>query len=676
MKRAFAAACCVLVLPTALAFDPHLWQAHCPPEPDAATTRSLLAADPEQLLHRQPERAQQRACALLRRRGAEFDTVLALGVALTQVAQLAAAGAVLRDLETHPTPGRLGPARLQVALAEMAHEQDRHADKDSHANRALAQLQADDPQALAPYVTGLVLRAAAVRALRGPGALEQAERDLKEAERVLQRAGRTRSWLMGDVLNQRTLLTYAYGKLDDTLLWARRERDLIRQIEGPDSAAQADALITLGVVTSLKRRYSESLAYYAEAKRLMRLDPAASRRAYVGMLTNQVHVLVVLGRLEEAKAVSDESMALAVLVWGEGKPPTLRALERRLEVFTAMGRYGAARQVQQEILTILAREGRQVPVDRRVRLLDKAAGFYELVNDLDAAEASMREMHLLIGSAPDLALARGSAARREGLLLKARGRWIEADRAFARAQEAWAPIYGAKDITVVELDSLRCDVQARAAGSTTACQTLERDIEVLDKAVAADRATAHRALASAARAAGLAQQARDHLLRAVAAAQSQSGRAVYWSVLQEAAIERRESGEPDKAVALAKAAVVDVESLRRHLRGARELEGSFLQDKYRLYRRLADWLAEDNRIDESLLVQRLLKGAEYEDFLRGQDRNLSGPQMPALWTARERRWLAPLIAEPPPRPRTAAAMPTSPASRLRRPQQGATGPQC
>ena len=88
----------------------------------------------------------------------------------------------------------------------------------------------------------------------------------------------------------------------------------------------------------------------------------------------------------------------------------------------------------------------------------------------------------------------------------------------------------------------------------------------------------------------------------------------------------------------AKQAVEQIERMRSELGAdARRYERGFLANKLGVYRRLADWLAEDGRIDEALEVLRLLKQEEFSDFVRGGDAVTTSLAQQSR-TEREIRW--------------------------------------
>ena len=153
----------------------------------------------------------------------------------------------------------------------------------------------------------------AARADRVGAALDKAEALLNEAQTLFEQAGETLSCAFTDVAYQRTVLACARDDWDATLRMARRERELIQRIDGPDAATQLDALATLAAITSALRGYDETMKIVTEGRRLARLAPRASLHAYLGILNTESVVLLDLGRPTHALAVAEEALTLAIL---------------------------------------------------------------------------------------------------------------------------------------------------------------------------------------------------------------------------------------------------------------------------------------------------------------------------------------------------------------------------
>lgn len=620
---------------------------HCNPMPhgDPAT---LLAADPDLLRDAAPQQAKARACLRIGREGATGGALTELGRALTSADEHGAAAELFDQLLTRSLPDVPEGVLLDLARADLAKATARWVDVAALADRALSRLASHGTPMPALLAEAQVMRAAAALSMRRKDGMATASQALAAAEHAIQSGGLTETFLMVRWLNQRTMLAAGNYKLDEIITYAERERDLVRRLDGPDSPAQMDALVSLGAVISMQRRYPESLVPLYEVRRIGRLVPGASTASYLGGLSNLSAVLIDLGRAQEALEASDEALDRARQLWGPGSAQTLTPLGRRHDALLALQRLRDARQTQLEILSILDRDTERVPLDTRMRLLDRAAGFFQAMNDLDQAEALVRQASGVIEDKPDRLYWKGRTDRRVGLLAMARGQWQEADAALARATQLLTPTYAGAHAYLTMLLAMRCDVQLRvAAAKATACLQLESQLASLDDGPASDRSMARRVLADHAEAQGREDQAFHHSLLAVAAAQSVSGRPQLWSALNALSRRLRHRKQPELAVVVAKMALIEIETVRQSLRSTRDLEMHFLKDKYDLYRCLADWLAEDGRLDEALEIQRLLKGEELRDYVRGRADALAAGGASVPLDALERRKIARL---PPPEP--------------------------
>ena len=571
-----------------------------------------------------------------------------------------AATQLLMKLADQPDP--VNTARVALAQGRLARLAGRHEGADAAYGRALALLRAQAQPSAQLLATALTGQAGALIALNKAGGLDRGQALLDEAQALLERAGATASYADADVAYQRTMLAYARDDWDTSLRMARREREIIQRIAGPNAAAQLDALATLAALTSSLRRYDETLGFVAEGRRLARLAPGASRHAYLGILNTESVVLLDLGRPTQALAVADEALALAVQAWGAGSVATLTPLDRRARAEEALQRHLQARRSHAEILAVLAGQAGQVAIARRLRLLDTAAGFHLRLNDLDTAQRLADEGLALTPPDGTLKYWRGRFLRRAAMLAGAEGRWAEAAELHGRALPLMLVALKPSSPYITGSHAMRCEAQTRAALDAGACLALEARLAALTDAAPSERVLARRALAEQAAQAGRRSEARAHELHALAAAQSAESQGQLWRVLGRVAASLREAGERDLAVLLAKAAVEQVEAVRDQFDGAgaaaAEFESDYLADKYALYRRSADWLAADGRANEALALIRLLKGEEFSDFVRGHADTPHPRESAMPWRDGERRWLAasPLAAAVPERGFTRQSM--------------------
>jgi CHAT domain-containing protein len=639
MQQALPALLAVLIV---LAAPAHAADDPCRAAPAAEPAWLAPDADPETLRRNQPAAALARACA---RRAAmpgpaAEQADLELALALIASSRLDAAGGVLRSLpETAAAHAR--PIDAEIALARGLHAVDegRRADAAPHFERALTITRALGITGRIP-ARALTGRASVLQTLRpGPDALDRAEAALQDAAAELQRAGLAEAREMGDLLNQRTMLAYARQDQPAAIAHARAEVALVRRLDGPDAPDAFDALASLGAMLSQLGRHGEAEAALRDGLRLMALHPAVSPGAQLGVLNNLAALGLDRARWNEAINFAEQSLALAERAFPGRAGSKIVAMSHRAQALMGLARLAEA-QARYEEAWALVRDDATVPALRRLRLLDNLADLHTRLNDAESAQAAIDAGLAITQRDAHFGYWRGRLLRHRATLAAAAGRWAEADALHAEATPLIAATIGADHVYTLVSTVQRClaQVQGRLPGG--ACSELRAREPSLADAAAAHRFRVQHALATAADADGRSTDARRHHLQALAAAQSAATAHPLWVAYDALARHLRAQRANAIAVALGKAAVAQVEAMRRDLSGAaRDSERHFLTDKHAVYRRLADWLAEDGRIDEALDVLGLLKAEELLDFERragAAERTSPGP----LLTERERRWQA------------------------------------
>jgi CHAT domain-containing protein len=629
-------------------------------------------ADPEALRRNRPAAALARACA--RRAATPGPTAdLELALALIATSRLSAAAVVLRALPDPPSTDAARPLDAEIALARGLHALDdgRHAEAGPHFDRALAIAQALQLGGRLP-ARALTGRASVLHTLRpGPDALARAEAALEEAAAQLQRAGLGEAREMGDLLNQRTMLAYARQDLPAAIAHARAEVALVRRLDGPDAPDAFDALASLGAILSQRGQHDEAEAALRDGLRLMALHPGVSPGAQLGVLNNLAALGLDRARWDEAIAFAEQSLALAERAFPGRAGSKIVAMSHRAQALMGQARLAEA-QARYEEAWALVRDDPSVPALRRLRLLDNLADLYTRLNDAEAAHAAIDAGLAITQRDAHFGYWRGRLLRHRATLAATAGRWAEADALHAEATPLIAATIGADHVYTLVSTVQRCLAQVQGRLPGEACSELQAREGNLADAAAAHRFRVQHALAAAADAAGRTDDARRHHLQALAAAQSAATPHPLWVAYDALARHLRGQRANAIAIALGKAAVAQVEAMRRDLSGAaRDSERHFLTDKHAVYRRLADWLAEDGRIDEALDVLGLLKAEELLDFERRAGAAARASPGPLL-TERERRWQAQAPRDGAP---TASAAPTTgappPATEAPRPSAAA-----
>ena len=592
-----------------------LARAACTGQP--AVAPATPAAWPD-LLRSDPAAALAHACA-----GLDAGTAAATAVAeaLTALHRLDEARRLLEQLRARidTAPPGDDTAAVHGALGMLAIEDGANAQATGHFERALAALVATGRTGTRRHAQVLVGLAQGWVNARAPGDLERADAALAQVTDVLAALDLGTSRDMSDVLNLRAVIAYARQDLPATVAWARAEVDMYRRLGLGDDPEQLHTLTTIGSVSSQLGRFDEAEAAFREGLRIMALRPDAEPAGQLGILNNLATLWRDRGRHDAALETAERAVALAERVYGPQALRLLTPLTVRGQAEWALARYAPARRSFEAALAIAERDRASVGVLRLLRLNDGLAAAQQALGDVDAARTTLDDaLRTLAAADGHLGYWRGRVLRsRAGQAARA-GAWSLADAQYAQAIDLIAPVIGADHAFVVSMLAERCAAQARGRLPGEACGQLAARLDRLAAAAPGMRFVAQAALALAADAAGRAAEAREHHLLALAAAVSAGGPDPLWSAYDALAGHLRAGGERALAVVAAKQAVEQIERMRGELGAdARRYERGFLADKLQVYRRLADWLTDDGRIDEALQVLRLLKQEEFNDFVRG-----------------------------------------------------------
>jgi CHAT domain-containing protein/tetratricopeptide (TPR) repeat protein len=557
-----------------------------------------------------------RACASAARDPQAAMTAFELATAFALDDNADQARELADELSTRPDLGPWGAARLELLRGWIIQAAGRQGEAAAYYERALAALRAR-PGAPADLMADALVAQASVIVAFDKTAGAKAQALLDEAQSLLAAAGMSVSYSMTSVLNHRTVLAAARDDWDAVLMWAERERDMVRRVEGPDTPEELDAIVTLSAATSTLRRYAETLRWLELGRRIGQRWPHARPRAYLGILNSMVVVLPELGRTAEALEISDEAIRLAIANWGERSAHLVTTLDRRARIEESLGRFADARATNERVLDMLRTEGAHVTLERRLRMLDASAAFFLRLNDVDAAQRMLDDVNALLPGDDSMKYWRGRSHQRAATIAAAENRWADADALLEKAMPLLAARVGTSSPYVVAAAALRCTAQLRAGLDARACAALAERLPTLDVATPSERLRVRRVMADYALAQGRTNDAIDHALYALAAGAFDHAASRRWTALDGVAGSLHAMGQRAHAVLFAKAAVEQIEAERDALASAPDLEPSYLRDKHAVYRRLADWLAEAGRIDEALAVLRLLQVREYDDFVRG-----------------------------------------------------------
>ncbi len=613
----------------------------------ACGTGGASAAEPAPLdamdLRRQDAPAAQRqACGRLTGPdlAAQLPALTDLAWALVVQSAFDPAQALLAALEPLSANDARAAAEVHAALGTLAHDQNRPADAAPLFEQARVDLRR--AQAAGSRLSALVLvgLANAWRELRGPQALENADAALTESATLLEGLGLATSLDMADVLNARTVLAYSQQDLEGTVRFARAEVDVYRRLGQGDHAELLDAYSSLGAVLSQLNRFAEAEAALKDALRIGEVNPEASPQARLGVMTNLAMLHLDRGQYPAALAVTEQALAFGEQAFGADSPMMLTALNGHALALFQMTRLADAQREFERARALSRAQAAQLGPVRRVRLQENLTGLYLLLNDIDAAQDAIDEGLRIVGDDKQLGYWRGRLLRHRAAMAARAGDWVQADALQAQAAPLIAVANGERHAYVELSNAARCVAQVRGALPGSACADLESHLDLFTATGAGTRYQALQALAQAAQAQGRFDIARSRYLQALAAAQATGAAYPLWAAMDALAVHLRTAGERSLAVSFGKQAVQQIEQVRAGFLGpARAADVGFVADKHAVYRRVADWLTEDSRIDEALEVLRLLKEDELADFVRRDGRMARGGEAATLeLTPAEARW--------------------------------------
>jgi len=134
-------------------------------------------------------------------------------------------------------------------------------------------------------------------------------------------------------------------------------------------------------------------------------------------------------------------------------------------------------------------------------------------------------------------------------------------------------------------------------------------------------------------------QSENDLREAIAIAKVADQPELLWEVLDNLSQTLAAQGQKEAAVLVGKEAINTLQGLRVNLAQMdKQLQRSFLQDKAKVYQRLAGWLLDLGRIAEAQHVQRMLKEEEYFDFVRRAEEHVEVKVVKIHFNATEKPW--------------------------------------
>jgi CHAT domain-containing protein len=384
---------------------------------------------------------------------------------------------------------------------------------------------------------------------------------------------------------------------------------------GPDQPVTAYAM--LGQALQKLNEYSEAEAALRESVRLARAPDGPLQRGALTALVQLSALLNDRGEPREALEFAQQALELGERELGADAPKLVPVLYNLAQAQRTLGDLaGALRSFRRADAIVAARSAQVYPVHvvrlRRgyAQLLEELGERSEAATQAASGETLSRgdsglsieraatlvvQAHILLGSDPASALGAGT----EALQLYQRG--LSPTHPLAiRALNGLC----AQQLSADVADTPSCD---EAASRLAAARYAD---PMLRQAVAenlAERAARQRDPV----------QMESLALESLAAAATLGTPDPVWraSFLMARAQQARQ--QPDMAIFFGKQAVDQLQQLRRPLFEVdTRLDAAFLRDKIDVYRTLANWLLDADRLDEALEVLQLMKSEERNEFLQ------------------------------------------------------------
>lgn len=407
-------------------------------------------------------------------------------------------------------------------------------------------------------------------------------------------------------LNTLANLARRQSQLQEALGYTEREIALRQTHVAQDAVTLANAMHNRGLLLMNLARFDDAEAALKQA--LQQAERAQATGA-VDLLGHQASVretlsglLLARGRPADALKVANDAVASL-----EGRPEAktargARPLRRLAEAQLALGDLGQGVSTYRRALALLGTTVGAPEADTALALrLGYAVAMIEL-GELDDARASLQLVaaDTRPRSADEnarLAALQATLAQRLGDTATAARNWLAADQALAAAVPPEHPDRLFIQTQACELQAAPCPPEGQGA-STPDTDTLVQ-----------------MSLARRARASGDGPAADVAARAAVAAALASRQPRLQWQALSLWADVLADAGQRHQAIFIGKLALGQLQQQRQRLLPLGSVADSrYLADKAPLYRRVADWLLQAQRIPEALEVIRLLKAQEQAEF--------------------------------------------------------------
>ncbi|MHC1729319.1 MAG: tetratricopeptide repeat protein [Syntrophobacteraceae bacterium] len=361
--------------------------------------------------------------------------------------------------------------------------------------------------------------------------------------------------------------------------------DLCIGIFGTDHPDTAAAYSNLGRIHHLSGHYPEALENMNKALDIF-ARAGGQEQPEMAILYNNIAALYEsMGNYGKALEYFDRSLSIRLKVFGSEHPSTATAYNNLASVYSSMGRPEIALENQQKALAV-----------------------YLKVNGAEHASTAIAYNNI-------------------GSILKSMGRYAEALQNFRKDLEISLKVFGPEHPnTAVSYNNI-ASVYEMTGEFENALENFEKALSIFSSALGPNHpstAKSYNNIGSVYLSLGEYSKALREYQKALAAAQSMGDAQLKWNVLAGMSTTLSGLGHP-AAIFFGKEAVNAIQSMRALMTSLdKSLRKGFMEDKERVYRRLAALLVDAGRIPEAQQVLNLLKEEEFFEFVRGESGSATG----------------------------------------------------
>ena len=397
----------------------------------------------------------------------------------------------------------------------------------------------------------------------------------------------------------------------------------LRAARGPDQPVTAYAL--LGQVQQRLNEFDAAESSLREAVRLSRSADGPLQRNALIALVQLSALLNERGAPREASDFARQAIELGERELGAEAPNLVPVLFNLAQAERTLGNLAQSLRLFQRADAIVTARPSQVSPLHAIRLYRGYAELLQEIGDRDEATVQVARAETLSRSDAALSVERAAILLTQAQILE------QADPSAARAAGKRAVVLLERGLspthpqTLRALNGLCAQEVASTDGSAPNCDEAQRRLAVARYADPLLRQAITQNLAERAGQRADFERMREYALDSLLAAAEVGTPDVQWKANFLMARSLQAQRQRSLAIFFGKLAVDELQQLRRslHQEDAR-LDAAYVRDKVDVYRALANWLLDVERIDEALEVLRLMKGEERGEFLRA-----GAPERPA-----------------------------------------------